>query len=376
MRARVCMVVNNLDVGGLEKVVLSLLDCLDRVRFEPYLVCLDGPGKLFDDAAIDDANRLVLTKRPVRMGPIAVDASSLWQLRRFLAERHIDIVHAHNLAPLLYGGLASRTRLGGPIVLYSEHNQVYSASPASRAKFRYYARIAHHIVAVSHDLERTLREQLRVRLPITVIHNGIDGDRFQAGEGDAVRQELGVGHDEVLVGTGVVLSKQKGIEHLIEAASQVLAREPAARFVVAGDGALRASLEQRAAALGDRFVFLGYRRDMPRIISALDVYVLPSLWEGLPLALLEAMAIGKPIVCTRVGGNPEVVEDGVNGSVVAPGDAGALAEALCALIRDAEWRRQIGERNRADFEKRFSESAMTRVHEDLYERLLMERHRW
>jgi len=158
----------------------------------------------------------------------------------------------------------------------------------------------------------------------------------------------------------------------VQAAQQVLERVPLARFAVAGDGPLRADLEEQARGLGlgDKFRFLGYRSDMHQVIAALDVYVLPSLWEGLPLALLEALAMNKLIVCTRVGGNPEIITEGENGLIVEPGDPGALADALVRALQDKALQDSAAQHNRAKFERTFSEPAMVGAHEALYRQLV------
>lgn len=371
-KCNVAFLVNNLDVGGLEKVVIQLIRHLDRSSFEPLLVCVDGPGALFAEADLPPRSCLVLDKSHARrVGPVRFDPAILMSISRFFRERDVHIAHAHNAAPLIYGGFAARLTRRRPAFIYSEHNQIYSATPSGRRKFRAYVRLADRIVAVSGDLRRTLRDQAGIQSPIRVIHNGIDGSRFSADAAQRIRQELGLSPDDLVVGSAVVISKQKGLAYLVEAARTVLDQEPRAKFVVAGDGPLRPELEKLAATigLGDRFRFLGYRNDVPDLIASLDVYVLPSLWEGLPLALLEALAMGKPIVASRVGGNPEIVEHGVHGLLVPPGDAKALSEAIVQLLRDPAFRASAATVNRARFEKGFSVHAMVSAHEELYSSL-------
>lgn len=370
MRAKlgVCFIVNNFDVGGLEKVVIDLANHLDRSRFEVSVVCVDGPGALFDRLDLEPEACLVLDKSNMMRTPVGTfDPMMIVRLRSFLTRRRVSIVHAHNVAPLVYGGIASRLCWRRPVVVYSEHNQIYSASTGAKRKFIFYVRLADHVVAVSHDLKNTLREKVHLS-DARVVHNGIDGERFSSTDGGVVRKELGIAAEEILIGTGVVISKQKGLVYLLRAAKGVLEQEPRARFVVAGDGPLRSELEQQASdmGLGDRFRFLGYRSDMPQVIAALDVYVLPSLWEGLPLALLEAMAMGKPIVATRVGGNPEIVEDGVNGYIVPAKNVDELEKALLRTCRDDVFRERVRRLNRAKFEDRFSLQAMVDAHESLF----------
>ncbi|MFO0618248.1 MAG: glycosyltransferase [Polyangiaceae bacterium] len=377
-RIRVTMVVNNMDVGGLEKVVLNLLSSLPKDRYEPSLACLKGPGKLYDQVKLPESDRLVLrTENLTNLGFAKFDIGTLSALRRFFRDKQIDIVHAHNFAPLIYAGLAARSLPKRPRMVYSEHNQVNSASPADLKKFAYYVRLADEVVAVSDNLHDVLLNKLRVKAKVRVIKNGIDDARFNGVTGDRVRAELGVGPDDVLIGTAVVLSKQKGITHLMKAAEDVIARCPNAKFVVAGDGPLRAELEAELASknLGDRFRLLGYRSDIPELLSAYDIYVLPSLWEGLPLALLEAMRLGKFIVCTTVGGNPEVVDDGVHGFLVPPGEPKPLADQLVRAIEGADLRARAAKVNPERFHREFSLRAMTEGHERLFEELVARRRR-
>ena len=244
MKIGVAMVVNNLDVGGLEKVVVSLLNHLDPAVFDLSLICLSQAGQMADEVHLPPGSRLVLDKQPGRRLPLvglSVDPSLFMRIRRFVADRRIDVLHAHNLAPLLYAGIAARllpTLRRRPRVVYSEHNQIYSASPGQRRRFRAYVRLADQVVAVSHDLRRTLTEEAgtpsdRVR----VIHNGIDGDRFAprnaAAGRDRVRRELGIPDGDFVVGTAVVLSEQKGITFLLDAARIVRDAAPGIRFVIA-----------------------------------------------------------------------------------------------------------------------------------------------
>ncbi len=374
----VAMVVNNLDVGGLEKVVVSLLNNLDRQRFDRYLICLDGPGKLADNVDLPAESRLILKKDPERRLPVIgmhVDMSLLGAIRRFVKGKRIEVLHAHNLAPLFYAGVATRVlpMIRRPALVYSEHNQIYSATQKQRQRMRSYLKLADRIVTVSQDLQRTLLNEAGARPDKThVLYNGIDGKRFVFQDPLKVRRELGIPDGDFVFGTAVVLSEQKGIGYLLEAARELLARTTGLRFVIAGDGPKRAELESQARemGLGERVMFLGYRQDVPELISSFDAYVLSSLWEGLPLALIEALAIGKPIVCTSVGGNPEIVENGVNGFVVPPRDSSALAAALLRLFEDQAFVVNVRERNVRRFKEHFSLESMIGAHEQMFEQLV------
>ena len=170
--------VNNFDVGGLEKGVLSLIRTLDRAKFEPFAVCVDGRGKLFDDVPLPADHMLVLDKsRARKIGPFSFDPTVLTRMARFFFERDIRIVHAHNLAPLVFSGVAARLVLPRPKLVYSEHNQIYSASETHARRFGYYVKLADRVVAVSEDLQRTLSRRVGLTKNVSVIHNGIDGRR-------------------------------------------------------------------------------------------------------------------------------------------------------------------------------------------------------
>ena len=366
------MLVNNFDVGGLENIVLSLLNNLDDKRFQLYVVCLNGEGAQFNQVSIPADRCLVLNKRLVNLGFGSVDLFSLHKIHKFIVKNRIQLIHAHNAAPLIYAGFGRLFLKKRPLILYTEHNQIYSASNLSRRKFKYYINYADHIVAISRNLQNELEKTYKVRCPITLIYNGIDGTRFLDTSLSTVRRELGIAEEKTVFGCGVVLSTQKGLEFLLNAVYLVKDQIKDAQFVIAGDGPLREQLEMQVKELqiADFVQFIGYRSDMPAVIQALDVYILPSLWEGLPLALIEAMAMGKPIICTSVGGNPEIVLDGENGLVVHPGKPVPLSEAILKLSCSAAERNRISLNNRSRFEEHFSQAAMIDGHEALYEKLL------
>jgi glycosyltransferase involved in cell wall biosynthesis len=367
-------VVNNLDVGGLEKLVVSLLNSLDRDRFKPHLICLDGAGKMAADVDLPEENRLVLERKDGIRLPflgVSVDPSRLYKIRRFVQAKQIAVLHAHNIGPLIYAGVATRIipMRRRPQVVYSDHNQLFSMTPSRARRARWYLKLADQIVAVSENLQRTLTEDLQAPAGrVRVLYNGVDSLKFAHVDRYKVRRELGIADDEFVVGSAVVLSQHKGMSYLLDAIPAVLAQAPTTRFVIAGDGPIRASLEEKARVLGfgDRLIFIGHRTDIPDVVSAFDAYVLPSLTEGLPLSLLEALAAGNPIVCTRVGGNPEIVEDGVNGYLVPPGDSAALTDAILRLGADPEFRAVVRERNMKKFSERFTLRSMVDGHTRLF----------
>jgi glycosyltransferase involved in cell wall biosynthesis len=223
-------------------------------------------------------------------------------------------------------------------------------------------------IAVSRDIAQQVEQRLRWPTDkITVIHNGVQVDRFRDRTDPALRAMLSGGGRLVLL-TIARLDVQKGHDVLLRAAAQV----PGAHFVFAGEGPERAALEAQASTLGlrDRVLFLGHRTDVPELLAAADIFVLPSLYEGSSLAILEAMAAAKPIVATAIGGTDELIVDGRSGLLVPPADPQALAGALSQLLSSPELRVRLAEEARRRVEERFSASTMAARVSSVYDDLL------
>jgi len=217
----------------------------------------------------------------------------------------------------------------------TEHNVWASHAPLTRTADRLTAGRGEIHLAVSDAVQATLPPAIRARS--RVVRYGIDTAAVRARAArPAARAELGAGADEIVIGTVANLRATKGYPDLLVAARRVVDRVPAARFVAAGRGPLETELREQQArlGLGDRFAFLGFRPDAVRVMSAFDVFCLPSHHEGLPVALMEALALGLPVVATRVGGVAELVTDGVDAVLVPAGEPAALADALVALAKD------------------------------------------
>jgi glycosyltransferase involved in cell wall biosynthesis len=207
---------------------------------------------------------------------------------------------------------------------------------------------------------------------VKVVYLGVPLEEFSrarpAGEVRAAREELGIAPDDFAIGTVTRLHESKGNTYLVDAARLVLDERPRARFFVVGEGPLREGLEQQAKALGlgDRFVFAGFARDVPRVISAFDLSVFPSLWEGTPLTVFEALAMGKPIVATDADGLLDVLTDGRDAIIVPKRDARARADGIVRTIDEPETRVKIGEAA-AMTGRQFDIAAFVRKMERLYE---------
>ncbi len=225
----------------------------------------------------------------------------------------------------------------------------------------------------SRTLEFAVQREGVSRDRAVVIPNGIDISRWNDLPDSAeARSELDLRQEDFVVGTLGRLHEQKGHVHLLDAAAEVLKERPRTVFLIAGYGPLRRLLEDKARELGvaDRVRFLGYRRDVGRILAALDVFVLPSLWEGMSNAVLEAMAAGKPVVATAVDGNVDQVVHGRTGLLVPPADSAALAAAILEIARDPQAARDMGRLGRERVTAEFTLDRMTGAYLDLYGHLL------
>jgi glycosyltransferase involved in cell wall biosynthesis len=274
-------------------------------------------------------------------------ADMLWlrRLRRHVIERKIAIVHVHSPVAAAGARVVART-IGGsrrPRIVTTEHNVWQSHARATRIADAITARLDDAHLAVSSAVRASLPPWLAARTE--VVRHGIDvaAVAAQRGERDAVRRELGL-VGRVVVGTVANLRATKGLGDLLAAARQVADEAPEVVFVVVGQGPLQAELEarQRELGLADHVRLLGFRPDAVRVMAGFDVFCLPSHHEGLPVALMEAMALGLPIVATDVGGVSELVVDGEHGRLVPPLKPDVLAKAIVELATDEGRRRRAG----------------------------------
>lgn len=295
----------------------------------------------------------------------------LKRLTRFLRDHEIDLVHTHRYKDSVLGTIAAKLA-GVPYVVRTVHGLREPMTGWKRLKFRVYEALdrmtllcfADLVIAVSRRMADTLRASGYRPTSVTHIHNGVDlASIAPARTADAVRRGLGLDPRAPVIGTAGRLSPVKGHASLLRAARRVLDRRPDAKFLIVGGGPLQAALIDQASRLGiaGACVFTGARHDAHELVAAMDLFVLPSLAEGIPMALLEAMALGKPVVATAVGGVPEIIEDGVNGTLVAPGDEQALAEACLHAMTDREWSSTAGVRGRRLVEERFSHEGSGRA---------------
>jgi glycosyltransferase involved in cell wall biosynthesis/protein-tyrosine-phosphatase len=297
-------------------------------------------------------------------------------LARFLRRNRIEILHTHRYKENVLGSLAAKL-VGVRHVVRTVHGLGEPMNGWEGLKFRLYDSLdraalrlcADRIVAVSDETSRALQGAGQSAAALRRIHNGIDLSKIASARSrDEVRRELGIGPPAVLIGTAGRLAPVKAQDCFLRAGRLILQKERHARFIIAGDGPLKTELMALATRLGieRECVFLGARSDIFDLVAALDLFVLPSLDEGIPMALLEAMALERPLVASNVGGIPEVITHRINGLLVEAGDEQALADASLELIRDPLWATVIGKRARQTVEERFSHRASGRALTEVY----------
>jgi glycosyltransferase involved in cell wall biosynthesis len=361
----VLIVIKGLGRGGAEQLLVSGAPYLDRERYH-YQFAYLLPWK---DSLVGELSGAGL---PVHCLQGARGAGWTGRLRALVRRGGVDLVHAHSpvAAAAARAVAGRRTR-----IVYTEHNLWSRYHPATHAANLLTFPRNDHVFAVSDEVRASVRYPGPLRMlpmpPVETLHHGLDPAAV-AGWGGAggVREELGIPEGAPVVGTIANFKAAKDHATLLHAAAKVRAELPAVRFVLVGQGPLEPQARKLAndLGLGGTVVFAGFRTDAPRLAAAFDLFALSSTYEGLPIALIEAMALGRPAVVTAVGGTPEVVTDGEQGVLVPPRDPDALAEGLLRLLGDDALRARMGAaaRERAfDFDIRKAVRRMEQVYAEL-----------
>lgn len=374
-RARILNVVPTLMCGGTENQFMTLARLLDRSRFDVAFACLRRWGPFVDELC---ALGIPLREYQVSTFRSVHAVTQQARLARQIARDRIDIVHAYNF----YGNVFAipPARLVAPVVIASIRDRSPYLTPMQKRVQRYACQFVDCILVNADAVKEWLvKEEGYDPSNIVVIRNGVDMTRFKsAPAGEQIRREFGIAADARLVVVVSRLARLKGIEQFIAAAAALKPRYPDVHFLVVGetsppDPAYLADLQRMAADVGviDRMTFTGRRSDVPAVLSAADVAVMPSLNEALSNALLESMAAAAPVVATRVGGTPEALQDGETGLLVEAGDIGAITAAVARLLDDRPLARRLGCAARTRITEQFSVERMVGATEDLYGDLLM-----
>jgi glycosyltransferase involved in cell wall biosynthesis len=362
-KIRLMHVIEDLGVGGLERVVVTICRTIDRDRFEPCVLVLRGSGVLAPELA-----QLGVEVIDIGGAPGKGDYFAFRKVAREARKRRIDLFHSHNTLPL-FDAFAAARLTGARGHVHTDHARHFPDKLRYMIAEHFASYFLDKIVAVSEDTKKNLVHYEKIAPSrITVIPNGIDSDRFtQPVDVAAKRLALGVSGGPV-IGLAARLTEQKGVIYLLQAVVRLREQYPGLQVLIAGAGDQEDSLKRAADELGiaSAVRFLGVRMDMPELLRALDVFVMPSVWEGLPMALLEAFAARTSVVASDVGGVGKVIRHRENGSLVPARDPAALAAELAYVLARPDLRREYGESARRTFEESYSAEAMTRRYEAVY----------
>jgi glycosyltransferase involved in cell wall biosynthesis len=371
-RVRVLFLIKGLGLGGAERLLERAIPHLDRGRFDYQLAYL-LPWK---DALVAPFEAAGIRVHCLDYRTVA-DVGVVGRLAALLRRERVDLIHAHLPVP---GVLARLARRRGAVrwVVYTEHSMPSRHQVVSRFLNVATYGLNDAVIAVSDRIAQEVAARLgsaqNGHRRLFTIPNAIDVEELERVpvQRAEVRREFGFPDDARLVVHVGNLRAVKGHTYLLAAAQRVVARDPAARFLLVGTGPLAAQLadEARRLELDGRVVFAGFRHDATRLLAAADLYVLSSLHEGMPISLLEAMALGRPAVLTRVGGIPEIAVDGETARLVEPRDVDDLARAVTGLLADPVRRGRMGEAARRRARERYGMAQMVTAVEDVYQQVV------
>lgn len=382
-RIKVVRIIARLNVGGPAIHVVNLNAGLDPQRFESILISgteNPGEGSMLDYALSKGIAPIVIPEIVGEASFKPRDAQALSKLVQLLRKEKPQIVHTHTAKAGFVGRVAARLA-GVPVIIHTYHGHVLHGyySPRKTQLLRQMeailAHLTDHIIAVS---ERVKQDLVTYRVApaekIGVIPLGFDLAPFVAARANRgeFRREFGLDAHAPLIGIVGRIFPIKNHRLFLDAAARVAAQQSDARFVIVGDGTLRGEMEShtRELGLGERVVFTGWRRDLPRIYSDLDVLVVSSDNEGTPVSAIEAMASGCPVVATAVGGLPDLIADGETGCLVPAKSPDALANAVLSLLQNSPLAERLGAAAQASVLERFTVSRLIVDIERLYDRWL------
>jgi glycosyltransferase involved in cell wall biosynthesis len=352
-RIRVMYVVPDLEVGGAERHVLQLMPNLDMEQFDPAVVCIGDEGELFSQLRMTHVAAVAL-HRDKRQALRALSDLTR-EMHRFAPD--VVITRGYN-AEMLGRVAAWLARVPNSVVWVHNHGDVEPRGLVRRIADRLLDRVTDSYYGLVWAQSEYMVNDLKYpRSKIRIIHNGVDPGAFEWTDDRSKVSDLAIRESDKVVGIFAMLRPEKDHENFLRAARLVIDRVPNAKFLIVGDGPMRRTIETSIAELKltDHVVLTGARSDVPDLLRAVDVFVLSSRTvECFPIALLEAMAAGRPAVCTAVGGVPEMIDEPTTGYLVPAGDPAALADRLTEILSDSDGARRMGRAARARVETHFN----------------------
>jgi len=352
---------SSLGWGGQEMRIMREMRALDRHTFLPLLTC--QPESQIAPKAREQGVGVDLVKIIGNIDPLAI-----LQFMRLFRRRNVDIVHTHSNADSWNASVAAKFSRHRPWVVRTRH---LSAAFNNRLIYSF---MADRVITTGEYTRKYMVQEKGIDPQrVVAIPSGIDLERFNPeATREDIREELGLARDTLIFGSASVFRKKKGYHFLLQATPQILSAYPSSKLLLVGGGPQENNLRRLIAELKiqDAVILPGFRNDMPRVLNTMDVFVFPTLEEAFPNAVMEAMAMKRAVVATRVGGVPDIVRDGETGYLVEPEDPSAIAEKVSLLFKEKELRRKIGEGGKEFVTANCSHRIMVQRIEELYRSLM------
>ncbi|MHB8711794.1 MAG: glycosyltransferase family 4 protein [Trichloromonadaceae bacterium] len=358
-------ITHDLAIGGLQKVVVNICRNIDREKYKISVLCLRNLGPLADEIAELGIKIILLPQSKNK-----TDYLSFLKIAKVLSSEKVDLIHTHNTQPFIEGTLGSLISGGKRSIIHTDHSRPFPD------KFRYMfaewlvSHFVYKIVGVSKNTVKNLSKYEKIsKKRLVLIENGVDRTKFKyTKKKEQLKKIIGISSDSIVLGVITRLESVKGVDYLIKAMPNVIQNYPNAHLLVVGDGGEMKKLKAEVFNLNicHNVTFLGFRNDIPDILNILDIYILPSISEGLPMGLLEAMAVGCPIIASRVGGVPEILKHKDNALLVEPGRSEELATSIKQLIKSPSLRKRLSAKVSEDFDEKYSVKQMVDKYQELF----------
>lgn len=368
-RIKVMQVSHDLAIGGLQQVVVSLCRSIDQAKYEVSVLCLRDLGPLTEEIESLNINVRLLPQKEGK-----TDYLSFLKVAKIIKEEKPHILHTHNTQPLIDGTLGALLSGWRPKIIHTDHAREFPDKKRYMFAEWLVSHLVYKVVGVSDKTTQNLHTYEKIPWKkLVTIQNGIDQSKFeQPIDRKRKKKELGVPEESPIIGVISRIEKVKGISYLLQAMPRIVQEFQALKLLIVGDGSERENLQIKSRQLGiqENVFFTGIRNDVHELLQILDIYVLPSISEGLPMGLLEAMAAGCPVIASNVGGIPGVVGYEGNAILVHPGQPTEIASSVIFLLKNDQKRKNMASHLKDIFVTCYSATHMSKKYTDLYDNAL------
>jgi len=365
MKINLLHITFDMHIGGTEQVIKNLVEATDTTLFNTSILCIESPLGPFGEILSKKGFQIDLMSR--KQG---FDIKLVFEIRKYIIRHKIDVIHCHQYTPWVYGALASI--LTGAKVIFTEHGRFFPDRTSWKRKYinPLLMKLTDHVTAISKATKQALVDYEYIPASkIQVIYNGIAELDYSIAAAQDLRVQLSIPDSSLILGTISRLDPIKNHHLLISSFATLQQKHPELILLIVGDGELRTSLEKQVNlySMSDKVIFTGFQPNPVDYLQLMDIFLLPSLSEGTSMTLLRAMSLSKACIVTDVGGNPEIIQDKVNGLVTPSDDMNMLVAASESLINDCKLRISLGVAGRRSFEERFSIQSMLKNYQEIYQ---------